>query len=79
MPVVTEKIVYLILYGSTAGGPRKVIHIAHERDGELVPRCNSHHMSQNDQRPARLWRQAEGAELEHRVCQRCQNWRGWEW
>ena len=79
MAVVTEKVVYLILFGSTAGGPRKIIHIAHERDGELVPRCNSHHMSSNDQRSARQWRVAADHELEYRVCQRCLNWRGWEW
>jgi hypothetical protein len=73
-----EELTYLILFGAPTGPKREVIHIAHDRDGELVPRCNSHYVAQQDRGPRRF-RKATGRELTFRVCQRCQNWRGWTW
>jgi hypothetical protein len=78
MTTTEEDHTYLILFGAPTGPTRQVIHIAHERDGEQVPRCNSHYIAAQDRQPRRF-RQAEGDELTYRVCQRCQNWRGWEW
>jgi len=73
-----EDHVYLILYGAHTMPTRKIIHIAHERDGEQVPRCNSHYKAAHDRRE-RKFRQVNEAEREYPVCQRCLNWRGWVW
>jgi hypothetical protein len=78
MSAEAKAVTYLILH-TASGSTRKVIHIGHERDGEQVPRCNSHYTSQNDLDTQRRFRPAEGEELEYRVCQRCVNWRGWVW
>jgi hypothetical protein len=72
---------YLILYGAPSGPVRKVIHIGHERDGQMYPRCNTHMTATHDAGP-RQFREATGAELAFRVCGRCTNdnyraWRDW--
>jgi hypothetical protein len=68
----TQEYTYLILYGAPSRPTRTVIHIAHERDGEVVPRCNTHLTSTQDRQP-RQFRPAEGDELSYRVCKRCTN------
>jgi len=72
-----EEHVYLILYGAPSG-VRRIRHIAMERDGEQVPRCNTHYVASHDSRPRRF-RPVEGREQDYPVCKRCLAWHPYEW
>ena len=73
----TEEHTYLVLYGAPSG-KRRIKHIGMERDGETVPRCNSHYVGAHDQRPRRF-RPVEGDEQDFPTCKRCLAWKEWRW
>lgn len=75
----TDEHTYVVVAAS-ADKPKsnRVKHIGHERDGELVPRCNSHYVSEHDFGP-RAVRQATPDEQDFRVCVRCLRWKPWVW
>lgn len=75
----TTEHVYLVLYGAPTGRTKRPVkHIAQERHGELVPRCNSHYRSSQDIEPRKV-RPIKEDEEDLRVCQRCLKWRPWSW
>lgn len=60
----------LVIFGTRA--KRTIRHRSILRDGLWVPICNVHYAASHDRGRARQFREAVGAELEYKVCGRCQ-------
>lgn len=76
-----EEHVYLVLFGAPSGAVRTIRHIGIERDGVMVPRCNTHYVASHDSQPRRFRPVKNEAEASLRVCKRCLAWNpsAWKW
>jgi hypothetical protein len=57
------------MFGTRA--KRKIAHRSIKQDGMWVPMCNVHYGGKIDHGRTRTFREAEGVELDYKVCGRC--------